>query len=192
MSREVLGRQWDRDEVGQALRHDLGVKRMEPKRVRHPRSGYQVEVGRQVGSPVKGSNPPVAPVYDHGHYTDGSAHRIWNALGQPVAHVPVKHVYRGVSEEDYKGILERGHIASDGRGNVCADEGTCASHDPRSAAVYGGDVKNFRVLKIKVHPDDGWAVDPHDGYIKTNQPVPADRIVRATRPLTSKRGRTSK
>lgn len=86
----------------------------------------------------------------------------------------------------------RGHLASDGRGNVSADEGTCASHSPATAAVYGGDVTNFRVLKIKVHPDDGWKVDPRDGYIKTPNAVPADRIVRVTRPLESKRGRASK
>lgn len=185
----VLGRQWDNSEVGQALRRDLGVKRVEPKQARHPRSGYRVKVGREVAEPMPGSSPPVVPVRDHGHLPNRAN---WGMGPDTVGERPLKHVYRGVSEADYQDMQRRGHIGSDGRGNIDAGEGTCATHDPRGAAVYGGDVKNFRVLKIAVHPDDGWAVDPRDGYIKTPKKVPLDRVVRVTRPLTSERGRESK
>lgn len=191
MGREVLGRQWDNSEVGQALRHDLGVKRVDGKKARHPRSGFQVDVGVHPGSPVPGSSPPMQKMQNHGQ----AGNRLWGmtALQPQVPDRPIKHVYRGVSEEDYQGIMARGHIQSDKRGNVCESEGTCASHDPRSAAVYGGDVSNFRVLKIRVHPDDGWHVPTTgDTYIKTHQPIPVDRIVRVTRPLQSPRGRLSK
>lgn len=188
MSREILGRQWDRSPEGVALRNDLGVKREGPKTARHPKSGYRVPVGRETRD-VQGSSPPMAEVVDHGHFPNrNNAGMGPTVIGQR----PIRHVYRGVSEVDYQRIKAGGRVDSDGRGNVCSDEGTCATTDPRGAAVYGGDVKNYRVLKIKVHPDDGWTIDPRDGYAKTNAPIPSDRVVRATRALQSDRGRASK
>ena|SRR5215831_12807502 len=192
MSREVLGRQWDQTPEGVVLRRELGVKREGPKRTKHPKSGFSVEVGRETRL-QPGSSPPMLDVLEHGHFPGrGPVVRGLGMGPKKVGERAVKHVYRGVSEADYQGIMERGHMQSDQRGNVCSTEGTCATDDPRGAMVYGRDVRNYRVLKIRVHPEDEWKVDPRDSYIKTQQPIPIDRIVRVTSPQVSERGRESK
>ena len=188
MSREILGRQWERDGLGQILRHDLGVKREEERTARHPRSGWNVPVGVNPGSPVGGSEPPVQEVHDYGHLPN----RANGGMRPNTSQRPIKHIYRGVSEGEYQNIQRTGAIQSDGRGNVADGEGTVASHSARAALYYartsgasgpGTERTAHRVLKIAVHPDDGWKVDPVDQYIKTDRPVPASRIVRVTRSM---------
>ena len=113
-----------------------------------------------------------------------------NRFGVPGSERPIQYVYRAISEEDYQGILKSGVIKSDGRMNLGADEGTVASHrDPSwylpgdqaslPPGEYGG-----RVIKVKVREGDGWHLDGRDSYIKTSQPIPADRIEMSSPKIT--------
>jgi hypothetical protein len=92
-----------------------------------------------------------------------------------------------VSEDEYGFIQRQGVMQSHGKGNISEDEGTCAMAH-RSPHVYLPRTGTGRILKIKVHPDDGWKVD-HDGYVKTTQPISKDRIVRATTPIQREESR---
>jgi hypothetical protein len=98
----------------------------------------------------------------------------------PGSERPLSHVYRGVSEEDWQGIQRRGFVKSDGRGNIDPSEGTVAGTDARTAATYAADAPHYRIMRIRVEPEDQWQVDTVDGYIKTNQPVPLDRVEATT------------
>lgn len=170
----------NREQFVDRVHRELGVKNEGNKETRHPKSGYKVEVGRRFRV-VPGSSPPEQRVEDHGHFPGrGQTARPVMMLPNQLGTRPVKYVYRGVSEEDFQGIQQRGSMKSDERGNIACDEGTCASHDPFSAASYLPFRGAGRILKIKVHPDDNWRVDTRDNYIKTQNAIPAERIVRHT------------
>lgn len=167
-----------REQFEDRLHHELGVKR-EGKKARHPVSGWKIEVGKHTRK-VPGSSPPQEQIFDHGHFPGrGQQPRSAIMLPRDEGTRPIKHVYRGVSEEDFQGIQQRGTIHSDQRGNISQEEGTNSATDPRSAAAYLPQNGPGRILKIRVHPEDNWQV-ASDGYIKTHTPVPVDRIVRHT------------
>jgi hypothetical protein len=84
-----------------------------------------------------------------------------------------------------------GYMKSDGRMNLVPDEGTVASIEDPSWYLPGGlnsqpagDYPG-RILKIRIHPDDGWHVGS-DGYIKTSGEVPLDRIEASPKITTRK------
>lgn len=92
----------------------------------------------------------------------------------PGSERPLSHVYRAVSEEEYQNAVKNGYLKSDGRRNLVADEGTVASMD--NPAFYLPNKGEGRILRIAVRDGDGWSTNPNDGYIKTQKPIPIDRV----------------
>jgi hypothetical protein len=94
------------------------------------------------------------------------------------------HLFRGMSEDDFQSSKERGFIQSDGRGAISPDwEGTNAGTDPGTAYSYLPREGAGRIVKIKVHGDDGWFSSDVDSYARTRQPVPWDRVESHTSPI---------
>jgi len=116
-----------------------------------------------------------------------TAEVVENPMGRiipvPGTERPLEYVYRAVSEEDYQQMLKSGFMKSDERMNLVKGEGTVASKDDPSWYLPGrnqasaplGDYEG-RILKIRVEASDGWEVSKADSYIKTQKPVPVDRI----------------
>ena len=161
-------------ELDQHLEHWFHPQQLDAERVTHPRSGYQVEKGeqRRVHHPDEGEGPAHFEIWDHGEPG------VTNSLAYPkrVRSEPIQHVYRGVSAEEWKQARQRGHVQSDQRGTIGDWEGTNAAVDPRSAVSYLPRNAPGHVLKIRVHPGDGWFTHNVDSYLRTRKPVPLDRV----------------
>ena len=178
----------DYEQEGRALGRVLGVKRREAKRTIHPRSGYSVKVGRarEVAQPqgearmtatVPGPTmPPTYNIVEHGHINSpGIGSRV---VGQE----PIKYAYRGMSHEEWGEAQKRGSIESDRRGVIASWEGTNAAADPQSAVSYLPSKERQGVIaKIRLHPDEEWFTTKADSYLRTQKPIPLERVVRATR-----------
>jgi hypothetical protein len=101
---------------------------------------------------------------------------------------PPEYVFRAVSEEDWQAIQERGFIQSDQRMNL-GDEGTVAALSDPTWYLPGGLASNppgtytGRLLRIRYSDEDGWIHDPADGYVKTQQPIPIERIDMVSPPI---------
>ena len=106
--------------------------------------------------------------------------------GKHVIDVPVKGserptpLYRVMSEEEWQQAKQRGYIQSDGRLNLGSHEGTVTSvHTTGTFYMQPG---LNRMVRIRPHPADGWKFD-HDGYVKTQSPIPIERVDMVSRPL---------
>lgn len=94
-----------------------------------------------------------------------------------------KNFYRGISQEEYDYIRNKGHILSDERWCV-PGEGTCFGADKDTAASFVNfgrtdprkTGKPTYVIEVTGGPE--FAQDKRDGYWKTPQPIPASRISR--------------
>lgn len=96
---------------------------------------------------------------------------------------PVKHVFRSMREDEFQQAHERGFFQSDGRGAIEPDwEGTNAAVEPASAYSYSPRDSPARMVKLAVHPDDGWFTATSDNYARTRQRIPLDRMVANTEP----------
>lgn len=95
----------------------------------------------------------------------------------PGSERPIRHVFRIVHEAEFQQAAKRGFLQTHGGMNLGKDEGTCASEDS-TGSFYAAAGPN-RILRIDHRPEDGWKRD-NDGYIKTQQPVPFDRISRVS------------
>lgn len=97
---------------------------------------------------------------------------------------PPTHLWRGVSEQEWAQIQKDGYILSDKRGVIEDREGTNFADDPRSAISYLPRDKGFneeakglgRVIRVKYDDADGYFMMEADGYVRTQQPVPIERI----------------
>lgn len=96
----------------------------------------------------------------------------------------IKHVFRGMSHDEWNSAQENGYLRSDERGNIIPGwEGTNAGVDEGTAHHYLNDnwhKGNGVVAKIAVHPDDGWFASDADSYIRTRKKVPLSRVVSHT------------
>lgn len=167
-------------DLARVLQHELGYnpRKHEAKKTRNPRSGWQVDIGRSrsVAQPSQGEGPAEYKVREH-------------RMGQLPADVtigrePIKYVYRGMHVDEWAQAQQRGHIRSDQRGTIADWEGTNAAHDARSAASYLPMGHTGVIAKIRVHPDDEWFTIPHDDYLRSRKPIPLDRVVRVTEPIS--------
>lgn len=182
-ARVPLRRDWDddQDDLHKLLAHHFPEHlENEPQKEIHPRSGYSVHVGEEKRLVVPqtegktGERPGLEwSVTDHGHFPNRPMFP-----SKDVRREPVKHVYRGVSTDEWKQAQERGHIQSDKRGTIADWEGTNADVDPRSAASYLPRGGSGHILQIKVHPDDGWFTHHADQYVRTRQSIPLDRVTK--------------
>ncbi len=149
--------------MDQQLERDLGVF---PQRAGDPRGTTRLDP-------------------ETGRLVDVTYNRFNNAEVVPGSDRPLDFVYRAVSGDELRRIQETGAIRSDGRMNVLDSEGTVAKAiEP--PVYYLPQQGEGHILKIKVDPADGWRIDSADGYVKTNRPIPADRIVATSRFLDGK------
>ena len=125
------------------------------------------------------------------------------APGFDAAELP-NFVFRAMSDEHYQKSLREGFHQSDERGNYIGQakadpelwegekpvpEGTVAGR-----WAYIGYISNSpdgigRIVKIQVHPDDGWELHPDDdegGYYRTFKPIPVERFISASAPIDSR------
>lgn len=92
----------------------------------------------------------------------------------------IPYAYRAISEEDWQGVLQRGSMKSDQRMNL-GPEGTVAALEdpsfylPGKLASDNPGVYQGRIVKIRLDAEDGWKLD-RDGYVKTQQEIPLERI----------------
>lgn len=166
------------DEIMKAIgAHELesGPEHHPEQYMTHPRSGFTVrnpDVPRTMVVNEVGKPPRVQ---------DTTYNRFGNEEPVPGTVRPPKYLFRAVSEEEYQGALKNGYLQSDGRMNLIATEGTVAAfRDPtyylpgKLASSPMGEHLG-RVLRIQYHDEDGWLLDT-DGYVKTPERVPFDRV----------------
>jgi GNAT superfamily N-acetyltransferase len=172
------------EELDRHLENWFHPQQLDAREVIHPKSGYPVKEGeeRRLHHPANGEGPAHFEVNDHGSYPDNM-----NMLKYPRRNIrtePIQHVYRGVSEDEWKQARERGHLQSDQRGTIAPWEGTNAAVNPRSAVSYLPHRGTGHVLKIRVHPDDGWFTHSADSYVRTRSKIPLDRVEAVSPPVT--------
>lgn len=93
----------------------------------------------------------------------------------------IQHLYRGMGEQEFQEAKARGHIQSDQRGVIQEGwEGTNAATDPGSAHVYLPRTGTGRIVKMEAHEGDSWFSTPLDGYARTREPIPWERVVAHT------------
>ena len=102
--------------------------------------------------------------------------------GTPVVSVPVAgserpdpYVYRVMSNTEFDQAETRGYIQSNGSMNLVSTEGTVASRGSTGSFYAPTDGSDYRVVQIRMNPDDGWRVGS-DGYVKTQQAVPFSAV----------------
>jgi hypothetical protein len=88
---------------------------------------------------------------------------------------PPSHLYRVMSREEFEQARQRGYIQSDQRSNLVAGEGTVFSLRPTSG-FYAPSSGDGVVIRVRYDDADGWVTNPDDGYIKTEQQIPFDRV----------------
>jgi hypothetical protein len=99
---------------------------------------------------------------------------------------PPQHLFRSISEEEYRLARRRGYFQSDGRMNLVNTEGTVAAFSdpsfylPGKLASSKPGVHRGRIIRIRYRDADGWIYDS-DGYVKTNKRIPFEQIDAAPR-----------
>jgi len=145
----------------------------------HPRSGFMTKVGESKHLSHQRSDSGIRERMGlQFNVVDESAPH----LGRPVAgQEPVKHVYRGMSEDEFQEAKGRGHIASDERGVIQPGwEGTNATTDYGTAHNYLPREGPSRIVKMAVHPDDQWFTSDIGDYPRTRAQIPWDRVISHT------------
>lgn len=108
------------------------------------------------------------------------------------------HVFRVVSDEDYRQSMERGYMRSDERNNwkaQAAQEGRDPDAVPTEGTVAGRWAETGylpegapgRIVKFDTSHHPGWEVHPHvdeGDYIRTEGEIPMSSAVAVTPPLT--------
>ncbi len=89
---------------------------------------------------------------------------------------PLPAVFRIVDEAEYQHALATGHLKSDGRMNLAADEGTVFS-DRDTGTFYAPPAgRQTRILRFDATRVPGLRNDPVDQYLKTDAAVPVTAI----------------
>ena len=119
---------------------------------------------------------------------EGSLGAAASGYGKPLVPVaesrPPQHVYRVMSTQEFDAARERGYIRSDERMNLASGEGTVTSLRSTGSFYAPVDGSDYRVVRIKYADEDGWRTDLTDGYIKTQDRVPFDRVDVFTSPIS--------
>lgn len=173
------------DELRQFLEDEFHPIQMEAKKEKHPRSGFEVEVGieRRVFHPDVGQEGPAEfTVWDHGQL---GPKRPLFPIQRP--NEPIPHVYRGMSLAEWDQAQERGYIKSDGRGTIASWEGTNAAADPRSAVSYLPIDGTGVVVKIRVDARRKWFTYSADSYVRSREQVPLSEVEHVSPEITKER-----
>ena len=94
------------------------------------------------------------------------------------------HVYRGMTEAEYKATLGSGHGVRSRQDYSVAGEGTSFADDPADAESYANfgrdDPRTTQRPNylVEVKQTDRHVRDPRDGYIKAQQEIPRDDVTR--------------
>lgn len=111
-----------------------------------------------------------------------------SGYGRPLVPVgearPPQHVYRVMSVAEFDQAQSRGYIKSDERMNLASGEGTVTSLRSTGSFYAPVDGSDYRVVRIKYDDADGWRTDS-DGYIKTDERVPFDRVDVYSSPISN-------
>lgn len=111
-----------------------------------------------------------------------------SGYGRPLVPVgearPPQHVYRVMSVAEFDQAQSRGYIKSDERMNLASGEGTVTSLRSTGSFYAPVDGSDYRIVRIKYDDADGWRTDS-DGYIKTDERVPFDRVDVYSSPITN-------
>jgi hypothetical protein len=180
------GKSLSYDDLESLLDREFKPAQLEARREIHPKSGFEVKVGkeRHVKQVARGQEgPPVFSVQDHGEFPNRPLFPV------NLEDEPIEHVYRGISVEEWRQALERGYLKSDQRGVLVDWEGTNAAVDPRSAASYLPRGGSGVIVKIKVDPEQEWFTIGADSYIRTRNRIPLD-LVEHVSPVIHKDDRT--
>lgn len=118
---------------------------------------------------------------------DGSLGMAVSGYGKPLVPVgssrPPQHVYRVMSTGEFEAARERGYIQSDETMNLAPGEGTVTSLRSTGSFYAPVDGSDYRVVRIRYADEDGWQTDLTDGYIKTQDRVPFERVDLYTSPV---------
>lgn len=111
-----------------------------------------------------------------------------------------EHVYRVVSDEDYRQSLKRGYMRSDERNNwkaQAAEEGRDPRGVPNEGTVGGRWAEvgymheehpaKYRIVQFRAAAHPGWEVHPHvpeGDYIRSEHEIPMSTVLRATPPIS--------
>ena len=107
----------------------------------------------------------------------------------PGSERPPDHLFRAVSEEEWQNAQRNGYLQSDQRMNLSQTEGTVAAltnptwYLPGNLASDAEGDHPGRLLRIAYNDADGWRLDPVDGYVKTNERIPIDRVDAISPPI---------
>ena len=138
----------------------------------HPRSGYNVHVGKWLAVQHPPSNADGPPIFKVSDYGNGDKMFPDVAAGTE----PIRELYRGVSLDEWRQAVERGYLQSDQRGTIAGWEGTNAGVDPQTAQSYLPRGAESVIVKMDVRPEDGWFTRNEDGYLRTRERIPLDRV----------------
>ena len=149
--------------------------------VPHPKSGWQVKKGvqRRLIRPDRNPDEPGMGSERAGlefslEDWDQTDSKRW--FGTDLGTEKVKHVYRGMSLQEWAQVQERGVIQSDGRGVIVDTEGTNAGIEPDTAFSYLPRNSSGVIVKIRVEDEDEWFTISADSYARSRRPIPIDRI----------------
>lgn len=173
-----------------ALENWFHPQKLDAPEVEHPVTGYMIKSGKElrvhhpvnegpVGNESLGVEGPA--VFDVWHHP--GLDRSQGMFARKVGTEPIRHVYRGVSEDEWQQAQERGYIESDKRGTISPLEGTNAAVEPTDAVSYLPRQGQGRVVKIEVRPEDKWFIVSADQYPRTRQRIPLDRVVTVSPPI---------
>lgn len=150
------------------------------RRQPHPRSGFEVKVGRhrRYAQPESGEAPIQWIVDEHGEDFD----RLFP--DRDVAQEPIAHVYRAMALSEWEQAQQRGYIQSDRRGVIADWEGTNAGLDAATARSYiPGGGEPAVIVRLRVEPEDEWFAISADAYPRTRKPIPLDRVEVVSAPM---------
>jgi hypothetical protein len=174
-------------ELDNQLKREFHPLRLEAPTERPPRTGYEIHVGisRSVARPSEGQEegPPEFVLTRHPALYDAE---MWP---RRVGTEPIRHVYRAMSEAEWRQARQRGFIQSDQRGTIADWEGTNAAVDPHSAISYLPRGQRGHVAKIRVEPEEKWFTIGADSYIRTRERVSLSRVERVVAVDKDLRGR---
>ena len=142
-----------------------------------PQWGSSLKRGEEtwvMKAPVDGAPPRLEPQVK-------SRHGFKEALP---GEQPPTHLWRAMSEEEWAEAQARGYILSDQRGTIAEWEGTNFAARPDDAVSYLPRDGGFNaeasgrgvIVRVAYDDADGYFMSKADSYVRTQQPVPLDRV----------------
>ena len=97
------------------------------------------------------------------------------STGKEPEKIPIKYIYRAVSDSEYESIKKTGYIKSNSNKNLSSEKGLTVYKD--SNPLFYLPEEGGYVLKVEVKQENGLYYDNADGYVKTKEKIPTSQIV---------------